>query len=92
MKFDKREATPISFIGDGLTPPEHIVEEGDEAVLYHNGNLVMAKIFSLKGNQMLGTVTRSVYGPDLHSEFTDGKEIQFVVENVFGISKMMKKD
>jgi hypothetical protein len=58
MKFDEREAPPIIFIGDGSTLLKHVVEEGDEAVLYHDGKLVMARISSLKGNQMLGRVTR----------------------------------
>jgi hypothetical protein len=40
---------------------------------------------------MLGTITRLLYEPELHSEFTIGKEIQFLVENIFGISKMKKK-
>ena len=92
MKFDEREATPIIFIADGPKLPKHVVEEGDEAVLYHDGKLVMAKISSLIGNQMLGTVTRSAYEPDLHPEFTTGKEVHFFVENIFGISKMTKKD
>ena len=91
MKFDKREATPIIFIGNGLILPKHIVQEGDEAVLFHNGNLVMANISSLNGYQIFGSVTRSVYEPDLHPELTIGKEIQFLEENIFGISKMMKE-
>jgi hypothetical protein len=91
MKFDKREVTPIIFIGDGLTLPKHIVEEGDEAVLYHDDNLVMAKILSIKENQMLGTITRLLYEPDLHPELSIGKEIQFLETNIFGISKMTKK-
>lgn len=92
MKFDEREVTPIIFVGDGSKLPDHVVEEGDEAVLFHNGKLVMANISSLKGNQMVGTVTRSAYESDLHPEFTIGKEIYFLEENVFGISKMTKKD
>jgi len=91
MKFDEREK-PIFFIGDGLNPTKYIVEEGDEAVLYHGGNLVMAKIYSLEGTQMFGKVTRSVYEADLHPEFTTGKEIRFFKENIFGISKMTKKN
>ena len=51
----------------------------------------MANISPLNGNQMFGTVTRSVYEPDMHSELTIGKEIQFFEEKIFGISKMMKK-
>ncbi len=92
MKFDEREVTPIIFVGDGSKLPEHVVEEGDEAVLYHDGKLVMANISFLKGNQMVGTVTSSAYEPDLHPEFTIGKEIHFFLENIFGISKMTKKD
>ena len=90
MKFDERERS-IFFIGDGLSSQKQIVEEGDEAVLYHDGNLIMAKIYSLNGNQISGKVTRSVYETDLHPEFTAGKEIRFLVENIFGISKMTKK-
>jgi hypothetical protein len=92
MKFDEREATPITFVGDGSNLPEHVIEEGDEAVLFHDGKLIMANISSLKGNQMVGTVTRSAYEPDLHPELTIGKEIYFLEENIFGISKMTKKD
>jgi hypothetical protein len=92
MKFEEREATPIIFVGDGSKLPEHVVKEGDEAVLFHEGKLVMANISSPKGNQMVGTITRLAYESDLCSELAIGKEIYFLEKNIFGISKMTKKD
>jgi hypothetical protein len=91
VEFEKRELISINFIGDGLTPSKDIVEEGDEAVLYHKGNLVLVNISSLKENQMVGTITSLAYDADPRSELTIGKEIQFLEENIFGISKMTKK-
>ncbi len=91
MRFEKREVVSINFIGEGPTPSKPIVEEGDDAVLYHNGNLVLANISSLKGNQMVGTITRLGYEPEPRSELIIGKEIQFLEENIFRISKMTKK-
>lgn len=88
MQFDKRKGTSIIYIGEGPKLPKHIVEVGDEATLYHNGNLVMAKITSMRENQMVGTITRSAYDPDLHPELITGKEIQFREENIVGISKL----
>ena len=91
MKFDEREATAIFFIGEESISPKRVVEMGDEALLYHDGKIVMSRISSLNGNQIVATVTRSVLNPDLHPEFTTEKEIQFFLENIFGISKMTKK-
>ncbi len=80
------------FQGSGPRRVNFIVEEGDEANLYHNGNLVVtAKISSIKGNQMVGMITRSEYDPDLHPELTIGKEICFLEENIVLISKMTKE-
>lgn len=91
MQLDKRRAESIFFIGDGPRISKHVIEEGDEATLYYKGNLGMATITSMKGNQMVGTITRSPYDPHLHSELTIGKEIRFLEENIFGISKMTNK-
>jgi len=44
MKFGERKATPIIFIGEGATLLKQIIEEGDEAVLFHDGKLVTAKV------------------------------------------------
>jgi len=44
MKFGERKATPIIFTGEGATLLKQSIEEGDEAVLFHDGKLVTAKV------------------------------------------------
>jgi len=91
MNFDKRKAKSIIYIGEGGRLPRQVAEVGDEATLYHNGNLVMAKITSTQGNQIVGMITRSAYHPDPHPDHTIGKEIRFLEENIFEISKLTRK-
>jgi hypothetical protein len=64
MNVDKRKAKSIIYIGEGRKHPRQVAEVGDEATLYHNGNLVMAKITSTQWNQIVGMITRSAYHPD----------------------------
>jgi len=88
MQFDKRKGSIMFGVKDGSKlPKDRIPKEGDEVYLYHDGNLVTAEISSIKGKQMVGTITRSPYNPDLHPELSIGKELQFVEENIFVISK-----
>ena len=89
MEFDKRER---SIIFNGWPElPKPFIEEGDEATLHHKGNLLLAKISTVKGNQMVGTITRSACDTDLYPELTVGKEIRFLEQNIFGISKLKRK-
>lgn len=46
MPLDEREDCSVVFIGKGSIP-RLAIEEGNEATLYHNGNLVMATITPL---------------------------------------------
>ena len=91
MKFDERKETPIMFTGGDPILLKEVVEEGDEAVLFQEGALVMAQISFCKGKEMLGIITWSGYDTDLHPEFTVGKEVHFYLENIFGIHKMGEK-
>ena len=91
MNFDDRKETPIMFTGGDPVLLKEFSEEEDEAVLFQDGKLVTAQISSRRGNEMVGKVTWSAYDPDLRPEFAVGKEIQFLLENLFGINKMLKK-
>lgn len=86
MSLDKRK-TLIFFTGDDLRQMNTMIEEGDEATLYHEGNLIMATITSTKQHAFKGIITRSAYEPDLHPYLIPGKDIKFLEENIFGISK-----
>jgi len=87
MALDKRGQRILMFIGDGPEVPKTVVEEGDEATLYHEGNIVMASVKSISEHQIMGFITRSAYDPDMHQEFITGKELIFNEENIFGVSK-----
>jgi len=90
MAFDKRNNHALIFIGEGSIP-RLVIEEGDEATLYDNGNLVMAKITSINEKQITGSITRSAYDPDMHPELVSGKTITFSEENIFGISRKQRQ-
>jgi hypothetical protein len=91
MPLDERGEHAVFFIGEGSLP-RTVIEEGDEATLYHDGNLVMATITAIKANKMVGLITRSAYDPDLHQDYITGKEIHFSEENIFGISKKKRQE
>lgn len=86
MALDKRNDRILYFIGEG-SMQRLVIEEGDEATLYDDGNLVTVNIAAIDGNQMKGIITRSAYDPDLHIQYVSGKEIHFSEENIFGISR-----
>lgn len=90
MTLDERKEHILVFIGEGSIP-RLVVEVGDEATLYHEGNLVMATIKAINANQMVGLITRSAYDPDLHPDYVFGKEIHFTEENIFGISRKKRQ-
>lgn len=90
MTLDDRENHILVFIGEGAIP-RLVIEVDDEATLYHKGNLVMATIESINGNQIAGLITRSAYDPDLHTDYVSGKEINFSEKNVFGISRKIRQ-
>lgn len=89
MAIDKRNHNYLIFIGEGSIP-RLVIEVGDEATLYHEGNLLMATISVIHEKQMTGHIARSAYDPDLHSDYISGKEIHFSEENIFGISRKQR--
>ncbi|OHE57499.1 MAG: hypothetical protein A2Z47_11470 [Thermodesulfovibrio sp. RBG_19FT_COMBO_42_12] len=86
MALDERKNHTLVFIGQGSVP-QLVIEEGDEVTIYHEGNLIMATVKTIKANQIVGLITRSAYDPDLRSDFITGKEIIFSEVNIFGVSK-----
>lgn len=86
MALDKRDDKFLIFIGESSIP-RRVIEEGDEATLYDDGNLIMVNITAVDENQMKGIITRSVYDPDLQMQYASDKEIHFSKENIFGISR-----
>jgi hypothetical protein len=90
MELDKRENHALVFIGEGSLP-RLVIEEGDEATLYHKGKLIMAIIKAIKENQIEGRITRSAYDPDRHQEYVAGNEIQLKEQNIFGVSRKERK-
>ena len=71
MTLDKRANHILVFIGEGSVP-QLVIEVGDEATLYYEGNLVMATIKAINANQMVGLITRSAYDPDMHPDYVSG--------------------
>jgi hypothetical protein len=90
MNFDKRKEHALIYIGEGSIP-RLVVEVGDEATLYHEGNLIMATIKAINANQLVGFITRSTYDPDLHPNYISGQEINFSEKNIFGISRKKRQ-
>ena len=90
MALDKRNNSILIFIGESSIP-RLVVEEGDEATLYDDGNLVMANITAIDGDKMKGIITRSAYDPNLHPEYSPGETIHFLEENIFGISRKKRQ-
>ena len=87
MVLDERGERALIFIGDGPQFPKLVIEKDDEATLYHTGNLIMALIKNIDDNHIIGLITRSSYDPDLHTELISGKEVKFLEQNIFGVSK-----
>ena len=90
MPLDERGNHLLIFTGEGSVA-RLMIEEGDEATLYHDGNLVMATITAINANQIVGRITRSAYDPDLHEEYVSGNEIHFAEQNIFGISRQRRQ-
>lgn len=90
MPLDNRNEHALVFIGESSIP-RLFVEVGDEATLYHEGNLIMATIKEINANQMVGLITRSAYDPGLHTDYVLGKKIHFTEENIFGISRKKRQ-
>jgi|WetSurMetagenome_2_1015567.scaffolds.fasta_scaffold394936_1 hypothetical protein len=90
MGLDNRENHVLVFMGEGSLP-SLVIREGDEATLYHKGNLIMATIKAIKGEQIEGVISRSAYDPNRHKEYETGNEIQFTEQNIFGISRKERK-
>ena len=91
MALDKRSSKVIIFIGESSIP-KLVIEEGDEATLYDDGNLIMAHIKSVDGEQMKGIITRSSYDPSEYPDYVTGKDIMFTEENIFGISRKKRQE
>lgn len=91
MRLDERTEQTLVFIGERSPVPQLFVKVGDEAMLYHEGNLIMATIKKIAANQMIGLITRSACDPRLYPDYVYGKEINFTKENIFGISKMKRQ-
>jgi len=90
MTLDDRANHILVFIGEGFIP-RLVIEVGDEATLYHKGNLVMATIKSINATQIVGLITRSAYDPDMHPDYVSGKEVNFSEKNIFGISRKKRQ-
>ena len=87
MKFDKRKGKDIQFMGGGKKLSMAPIENGDEAKLFHNGRLIIARITSIKQDQFTGVIINSPYAPSQYPEFAVGKEIAFLEEDISIISK-----
>jgi hypothetical protein len=85
--FDERNTgfEPVYMAVYPGTVPATIVEEGDEAILQHEKNLVVATVTNISGERMTGKVTRSAYDPDGHPDLVMGKEVSFMYKHVFGV-------